>query len=97
MAVKTQTAPMISQVDVEGHLALTEQFLSNTGLQKGDQVLMLPVGDGLFYMYKLDRADALSTETLRQLMRTAFAQSGYTTREQVLDLIKSVKEERAQE
>ena len=78
-------------------LALTETLLSSADLHEGDRVLVLPLEPGLIYLRKVDVPEPLSRRELSALIRTAFDRSGYTTREQVLALVREAKRELAQE
>jgi len=91
------TEPHVVQVDSSGRLALTQMLLSPVGLHEGDQVLVFPLRPGLVYLRKVDTPKPLSREELSVLMHTAFESSGYTTREQVLTLVRETKRELAQE
>ena len=91
------TEPYVVQVDPGGRLALTQVLLSSAGLHEGDQVLVFPLRPGLVYLRKVNTPKPLSREDLSALMRTAFEGSGYTTREQVLTMVRETKRELAQE
>jgi len=91
------TDPRIIEVDASGQLALPQGLLSPADLHEGDQVLVLLPRPGLVYLRKVDAPEPLSREELSALMRTAFESSGYTTREQVLTLVREAKCEQAQE
>jgi antitoxin component of MazEF toxin-antitoxin module len=89
--------PRIIEVDASGQLALPQWLLSPADLHEGDQVLVLLPGPGLIYLCKVDASEQLSREELSELMRTAFESSGYTTRGQVLTLVREARCEQAQE
>jgi len=91
------TEPYVVQVDPGGRLALTQVLLSSAGLHGGDRVLVFPLRPGLVYLRKVNTPKPLSREDLSALMRTAFESSGYTTREQVLTMVRETKRELAQE
>ncbi len=91
------TDPRIIEVDASGQLALPQGLLSPADLHEGDQVLVLLPRPGLVYLRKVAAPEPLSREELSTLMRTAFESSGYTTREQVLTLVREAKREQSQE
>jgi hypothetical protein len=97
MATEAFAEPTIVQVDAKGQLSLTETLLSLAGLHDGDRVLVFPLGPGLIYLRKVNEQEPLSREELSALMRTAFEGSGYTTRAQVLALVRETRRELAQE
>ena len=88
---ETSTTPIILKVEPGGCLALTNALLASANLHEGDQVLVLPLKPGLVYLRKVDAPEPLSREELSALMRTAFEESGYTMREQVLNLVREAK------
>lgn len=93
VTIETFAEPAVVQIDPEGRLALPKRLLSTAGLHEGDQVLVLPLEAGLLYLRRLDLPEPVSREELGTLMRAAFAQAGYATREQVLDLVRAAKRE----
>jgi len=97
VTVETQTKSDIIQIKAGGQLALNPDLLSSADLTEGDYVFVLPLKPGVIYLHKVASPDPLSREDLSALMRTAFEQSGYTTREQVLTLVRESKNELAEE
>ncbi len=97
MSTETMAEPVVLQVESDGGLALPRPLLSPAGLHEGDRVLVFPLRSGLLYLYKIDAPEPLSREKLSALMRDAFESSGYTTREQVLTLVRETRRELAQE
>ncbi len=87
----------ILQVGADGQLALRGTLLSPAGLHDGDRVLVLSPRPGLIYLHKVNGQEPLPREELSALMRDAFTSSGYTSREQVLALVREAKCELAQE
>ena len=97
MATEMPGEPTVVQVDAGGQLALPKTLLSPAGLHDGDRVLVLPLRPGLVYLRKVNGQALPSREELSALMRSAFENSGYATREQVLTLVRETKHELAQE
>jgi len=97
MATEMSGEPTVVQIDAGGQLALPRTLLSLAGLHGGDKVLVLPLRPGLVYLRKVNEDTSLSHEELSALMRAAFEDSGYVTREQVLTVVREAKKELAQE
>ncbi len=89
--------PMLTEIEPGGRLVLSQVFLSSAGLREGDHVILFPINPGQLYLYKVAAPRPLSPDELRALIRDTFARSGYTTREQVLSLVREAKQELAQE
>jgi hypothetical protein len=89
--------PSVTQVDAEGKLTLTQSLLSPFGLHRGDQVLVLSPRPGLICLHKTDAPEPPSREELSQLLRAAFEDAGYTTREQILTLVREAKRDLSEE
>lgn len=93
MSTETFAPAVVVQIDPQGELTLPQSLLAAAGLHAGDQVLVLPLEAGRLYLRRLDGPAPVSREELGRLMRAAFAQAGYTSREEVLDLVRATRRE----
>jgi hypothetical protein len=87
------------EVSSRGYLKLSAKQLQQAGLAPGDQLVVSAPAPGHLYLHKLDPiyTAPLSREALSQLMQDAFEQSGYKTREQIVSLVREVRQEMADE
>lgn len=87
------------EVSAGGSLNLSPEQLQQAGLVPGDQVVISAPAPGHLYLHKIDPLypASLSREALSQLMREAFEQSGYQTREQIVQLVREIRQEMANE
>ncbi|MBE7473780.1 MAG: hypothetical protein DPW09_41050 [Anaerolineae bacterium] len=88
---------VLLEVSSRGYLKLTADQLQQAGLAPGDRLVVSAPAPGHLYLHKLDPlyAAPLSPKALSQLMREAFEQSGYKTREQIVNLVREVRQEMA--
>ncbi len=87
----------ILQVGAGGQLALRGTLLALAGLHDGDRVVVSSPRPGVVYLRKVNGQEPPSRAQLSAMMREAFQNSGYTSREQVLTLVREAKQELAQE
>ncbi len=80
-------------------LKLSIDQLQQAGLAPGDRLAIFAPAPGHLYLHKVDPlyATPLSHEALSQLMREAFEESGYKTRDQIVHLVREVRQEMADE
>jgi hypothetical protein len=97
MTAEVSPEPTIVQVDKQGKLVLSNTVLSLADLREGDELLILSPGPGQLCLYRTNAPEPLSREELGALMRETFQDSGYTTREHVLNLVRETKQELAEE
>lgn len=90
---------ILLEISSRGYLKLTADQLQQAGLVPGDRIVVSAPAPGHLYLHKLDPlyAAPLSPKALSQLMQEAFGQSGYKTREQIVNLVREVRQEMANE
>jgi hypothetical protein len=86
MFMNSLLPPMTIQVSINGEITLSHDQVARLGLLKGERLLVLPVQPDQFLLIKLDLPDTISAEVVSQIMREAFHQAGYTTRDHVIQL-----------
>jgi hypothetical protein len=90
--------PTLLEILPDGHLNFSIEQLQQAGLAPGDHLLISAPAPGHLYLHKVDlSAEPLSREALSRLVRDAFEQSGYGTREEVISLVREVRQEMADE
>ena len=90
--------PTLLEILPDGQLSFSIEQLRQAGLAPGDHLLISAPAPGHLYLHKVDLgAEPLSREALSWLVRDAFDQSGYDTRDKVLTLIREVRQEMADE
>ncbi len=90
---------ILLEISSRGYLKLTTDQLQQAGLVPGDRLIVSAPAPGHLYLHKIDPlyAAPLSSKALSQLMQEAFGQSGYKTREQIVNLVREVRQEMANE
>ncbi|MDX1521132.1 MAG: hypothetical protein R3264_05865 [Anaerolineae bacterium] len=89
--------PIAIQVAENGALTVRPEQVAELGLVQGEHLLLLPLQADQFLLVKMDTSEALPLEALTNKMREAFQQAGYTNREDVINLVRDIKKEMAQE
>jgi tRNA G26 N,N-dimethylase Trm1 len=91
--------PTLLEISARGSLKLSAEQLQQAGLVPGDQLVISAPAPGHLYLHRIDPlyTGPLSHEALSQLMHEAFEQSGYKTREQIVNLVREVRQEMAKE
>ena len=89
--------PIAVQVSENGDLTVSREQTAALGLMEGQRLLLLPYLPNQFLLLKIDVPDELSAEQVGQMMHQAFQQSGYTSRDQIIRLVREVKQEMAQD
>jgi hypothetical protein len=91
--------PSLLKVLPDGHLDLSVEQLQRAGFAPGDRLVISVPAAGHLYLHKIDPSQTkpLAREVLSQLLRDAFEKSGYDTREKVIDLVREVRQEMANE
>ena len=89
--------PIAVQVSENGDLTVSREQTAALGLRKGERLLLLPIQPNQFLLLKIDVPDEISPEQVGHIMRQAFQQTGYTSRDQIIRLVRDVKQEMSQE
>jgi hypothetical protein len=89
--------PIAIQVSDNGDLTISRAQVAALGLREGERLLLIPVQPDQFLLLKIDVPDEISVEQVGQMMRHAFHQTGYTSRDQIIHLVREVKQDMAQE
>ena len=89
--------PIAVQVSENGDLTVSREQTAALGLREGEHLLLLPIQPNQFLLLKIDVPDEVSVEQVGQMMRQAFHQAGYTNRDQIIRLVREVKQELAQD
>ena len=89
------TEPIVFEILPDGRLTIPAEQLQQAGFTVGDQLVISAPAPGHLYLHKFDpmQDELLSREELSQLMKQAFRESGYTTREQIVGLVREVRKE----
>ena len=89
------TEPVLIEILPDGHLNIPAEQLQQAGFTIGDQLVISALAPGHLYLHKFDptQVELLSREDLSQLMKQAFSESGYSTREQIVNLVREVRKE----
>ena len=95
--MKLPEQPIAVQVSESGDLTVSREQTAALGLWEGQRLLLLPYQPNQFLLLKIDLPDELSPEQVGQMMRQTFQQSGYSSRDQIIHLVREVKQEMAQE
>jgi hypothetical protein len=95
----SDTESILLEISSRGYLKLPAEQLQQAGLAPGDHLIISAPAPGHLYLHKIDPlyAAPLSREALSQLMYEAFEQSGYKSREQIINLVREVRQDMANE
>lgn len=83
-------------VPPDGALVLPPQQLQQLGFTPGDPLILVAAQPGQIYLQRAE-APPSSKAALQQQIQQAFQNSGYDNRDKVLDLIRAIKREIADE
>jgi len=93
------TSSIVLEVTDNDKLGVPLDILEQAGFTPGDRLVLSITAPGHIHLHKTDVAlvgEALSRK-LRQLIQQSFHQSGYYSREQIVALVREVRQELAAE
>jgi hypothetical protein len=96
---KPVSTPAIIDLPADGQLVVPMEQLQQAGFAPGDRLVLSTAVPGQLYIHK---AEVLLTqselrESLKQLIQEAFRQSNYHSRDQIVALVREVRQEIANE
>ncbi|MEM7028463.1 MAG: hypothetical protein AAF629_02635 [Chloroflexota bacterium] len=82
-------------VQTDGQLCLTAEDLGRAGFVPGDRLMVSSTATGQLFLRKVDaeNSPSISRMELNQLLKEAFGEIQYKQREQVINLIREVRQE----
>ncbi len=91
-----QTAEKI-KVESGGRISLSSYVLEMAGVHDGDSLVMETLAPGIIQLRKLPVASDQDAAAIRKQLRQALIDAGYKNREDVIRLVREIRQEIAQE
>lgn len=91
------TTPLLLDVPTDGRLVLSPEQLKEAGFKPGDRLVLTTTKPGYLFLQKaaaLPQGEDLR-ELLQQLIQESFREHGYADREEVITMIREVRQEMA--
>ena len=80
-------------VESSGQINLSPRILELAEMHSGDKLAIVTVAPGIIQLRKIPAALELDAAEVKQRVRQALVNSGYTSREQIVRLLRDIRQE----